>query len=34
VLEVGDAEDRLEGCIDPTGSVLIAETEHSLSLEG
>ena len=27
-LEVRDAEDRLEGCVDPTGSVLVAKTEH------
>ncbi len=34
VLEVGDAEDRLEGCVDPTGSVLVAKSEHSLLQEG
>jgi hypothetical protein len=33
-LEVRDAEDRLEGCVDPTGSILVAKTEHSLLLEG
>jgi len=33
-LEVRDAEDRLEGCVDPTGSVLVAKSEHSLLLEG
>ena len=34
VLEVGDAEDRLEGCVDPAGSVLVAKSEHSLLQEG
>ena len=33
-LEVGDAEDRLKCCVDPTGSVLVAKSEHSLLLEG
>ena len=34
VLEVRDAEDRLEGCVDPAGSVLVAKSEHSLLQEG
>lgn len=33
-LEVRNAEDCLEGCVDPTGSILVAKTEHSLLLEG
>jgi hypothetical protein len=35
LLKFWDAEDGLEGCVNPTGSILVAKTEHCcLLLEG